>query len=177
MAKNQNAYWNGTKTAPKVNIDYGKSDNLVVNAFLAAQNIYYEMLNNGGWNFQADYEDEASSYFKEYIDDLRKAKIGQFLGNLDISEDYDSILGDLFTEDENGTYTYLDAFLEDVIARCDIENQDYTIITVWFKPYGGAISRNEKTGKEWSTITFGFEDMAKDWIDGRCRGLGDSVVD
>lgn len=177
MAKNQNEYWNGTKTAPKVNIDYGMSDNLVVNAFLAAQNIYYEMLNNGGWNFLDDGEESSSKYFKEYIDDLRKAKIGQFLGNIDLSEDYDSILSDFFTEDENGTYTYLDAFLEDVIYRCDVENQEYTVITVWFKPYGGLISRNEKTGKEWSTITFGFEDMAEDWIKGRIQGLGDRLVD
>lgn len=174
MTELTNKYWTGEKTVPKLGVDWGKTDNLAVNAFLAAQNIYYEFLNNGGWNFD-DYYDGITPYFKNYIEDLRKAKIGQFLGDINLADSYDDLYNELSHTTPDGYYTRLDAFMEDVIERVLMEDLTTTIITIYYDYDKKLISKQPQDAM--STCTFGFSDAADKWFDDRVNSLGFKIID
>lgn len=171
MTELRNSYWNGDKEAPEIGVDWGKTDNIYVNALSAAKNIYYEFLNNGGWNFNED--GKISSYFTDYIDDIRKADIGSILGNINLSNSYRRLYNDL-DKQEGNYYTHLDGFLDAVIERVLSEDLTMTVITIYFDYKNELISKEPHEG--FSTCTFGEASEAEDWFNHRVNVLKFKVV-
>lgn len=149
-----NSYWGNygkyQKELDKLNEltpDCGMTENKYINLFLTISNIYYDVYNNGGCNLRDNYPKRIENYLAPFSDELKTLRLNVTLNTLIKN----------FKNEEK-----LEAFMDEVIMYLQDKDLEYKMYTVFFNHETEELSKVEKEG--FNRITFGLEDVYKDWI-------------
>lgn len=159
------SYWNGeglyqnelNKISENIP-DIGMTNNKYMNLYITANNVYYDVYNDGGCNLD-NYEED----IKKYVAPFNKA-----LEGIDFEESFEDVWRNLENEEK------LEIFMDSVVKLVEKNDFSYEKITIFADYTNNLISYKEK--ENFSKSVFGDEKYLKDWIDFRINKMGYKLV-
>lgn len=145
---------------PEMGVTNGWTNNPFVNAGLIVGSMAFEIFHNGAINYWYLDDDDKTIIDERFVEDmtiLRAANLGDVIGGIDISADYEAIL-DKLTDQHPDTYKYhnMDALEDAVTKRILQEDLSYDIFYIYLDSKNKKASKNPFEGaiKE----SYGFEE-------------------